>query len=66
MAKEYEDKINDMIDRIDDKDMASILKVCTKNRMYPKDCLTNGSMEDLIRRVIGYEERIKELEAALL
>lgn len=51
----YEDKINRLIEGVADADVKSILKVCAKNRMYPKDCLTNGSMEQLVNKILALE-----------
>lgn len=58
-ANTYEDKINRLIDGVADTDIKSILKVCVKNRMYPKDCLTNGSMEQLVNKILALEAEKK-------
>jgi hypothetical protein len=58
-ANTYEDKINRLIDGVADTDIKSILKVCAKNRMYPKDCLTNGSMEQLVNKILALEAEKK-------
>lgn len=59
MPAEYENKILANIDRITDDDIRSILKVCAKNRMYPRDCLTNGSLDQLVSKIIALEAASK-------
>lgn len=56
MATDYESKILANMERIADKDIASILKVCAKNRMYPRDCITSGSLDQLVQKIIALEK----------
>jgi hypothetical protein len=57
MASTYEEKLNQLTDQIRDKDTKTMLKVASKNRMYPKDCLTNGALEKLITYILALEKR---------
>jgi len=59
---DYEKKIDGLIEHISNPDLRSIMNVQSKNKAYPKDCLNNGSLEQLIKSIIGMEKRIKELE----
>lgn len=65
MADKYEELLNKLSNEIKDETVRSIMKVVSKNRLYPKDCLNNGSLEQLLRKIINYEERIEELEKRL-
>jgi hypothetical protein len=62
MADKYEELLNRLSNEIKDDDVRSIMKVVSRNRLYPKDCLNNGSLEQLLRKIIRYEERIEDLE----
>jgi hypothetical protein len=55
MADAYEARLNDLIGRIHEKDVATMMKVASKNKMYPKDCLTNGALEKLVIWIISVE-----------
>jgi len=57
MSSTYEQKLNELIENIQDKDTRTMLKVASKNKMYPKDCLTNGALEKLVTYILGLEKR---------
>jgi hypothetical protein len=61
MASTYEQKLNDLIENIKDKDTKTMLKVASKNKLYPKDCLTNGALEKLITYIIALEKRVEHV-----
>jgi len=67
MAKKdtWIEKIDALNAGISDPDIKAILKVCSSNRMYPKDCITNGGLELLAKRILAYEQRILELGGTL-
>lgn len=54
----YDQKLSAMCERIVDLDIRSTLRVSTKNRQYPKDCITNGALEQLLQKIIDYEKEI--------
>lgn len=60
-VNEYERRIDLIIGKIQDKDIRSTMAVASKNRAYPKDCLTNGALEQLARKICEYEREILRL-----
>jgi len=51
----WDQRIDALTDQIKDKDIKTILKISSSNKMYPKDCITNGALELLVRKIIELE-----------
>ena len=52
-----EGRIDALIDGIKDKAIRDMLKISQRSRKYPKDCITDGSLEELAKRIRGLEEK---------
>ena len=63
--RSYEQKLIDMANMIKDDDVRDTMKVVSKNKLYPKDCLTNGALEVLINKILKYEKAISDLGGKL-
>ena len=63
--RSYEQKLIDMANMIKDDDVRDTMKVVSKNKLYPKDCLTNGALEVLINKKLKYEKAILDLGGEL-
>ena len=63
--RSYEQKLIDMANMIKDDDVRDTMKVVSKNKLYPKDCLTNGALEVLINKILKYEKAILDLGGKL-
>ena len=63
--RSYEQKLIDMANMIKDDDVRDTMKVVSKNKLYPKDCLTNGALEVLINKILKYEKAILDLGGEL-
>lgn len=58
MPKEtYEARIDELISQVKDKDSRTMFSIQSKSRMYPKDCLTNGALEKLVKTFIELEKK---------
>jgi len=60
MSDDYLARINERIKKVEDKDIQSILNTCAKNRMYPKDALVNGSLDQLVSWILSAEKKLKD------
>ena len=57
-----EEKLNRQIDKIASEETSSCLKICAKNRKYPKDCITDGALELMVREILELENRVAKYE----
>lgn len=57
VKESWESRIDTLTDTIKDDDIRTILKVASSNKAYPKDCITNGALELLVRKIIKLEAR---------
>lgn len=60
-----EEKINKAIEKIDNEVIRSCLKICAKNRRYPKDCITDGSLDLFVKEILSLEEEAAKDEGLL-
>jgi len=58
MAGDYEARINQKIALIQSPEMKSIMGVCARNKMYPKDALNNGSLDQLASLILDAEKKM--------
>ena len=52
-----EERILAYVEKIKDKPIREMLTVCQERRKVPRDCLTDGSLEEFAKRILALEER---------
>jgi hypothetical protein len=60
---EVSERINRIIDSIKDRELRAMLHVCKSSGKYPKDCLTDGALELMARRIRAMEVELERLGA---
>jgi len=58
MSDDYLANINKKIAAIQNPEVKSIMKVCATNKMYPKDALNNGSLDQLVSWILATEKKM--------
>lgn len=59
-----EEKLDLNIGKIKDKVIRECLKVCAKTRKYPKDCITDGSLDLMVKGILHLEEAAAKYEVS--
>jgi hypothetical protein len=49
--------LESLLEEIKDDDIRTILSISSKNRKYPKDCITDGGLEKLVRYILALERK---------
>lgn len=52
------ERINAKIEKITGPLAKTVMGVCSKNKLYPKDCIVDGSLEGLIDYILELEKKI--------
>lgn len=61
-SSEYDKMLDNLAKQIRDPDIRSTLTVVSARKLYPRDCITNGSIEQLMRKIIAMEAKIEGYE----
>ena len=61
-SSEYDKLLDSLAKQIHDPDIRSTLTVVSARKLYPRDCITNGSIEQLMRKIIAMEAKIERYE----
>jgi hypothetical protein len=54
----YEQKLQDLIRQISDKDVRAMMQICVTNKKLPQDCLVDGALEKLITYILVLEAMV--------
>lgn len=52
------ERINNKIAKVQGPLAKTVLGICSKNKLYPKDCIVDGSLEGLIDYILELEKKV--------